>query len=102
MISRQRGGGAADAVQSISDKNYAGLDGAPMTNLSIEGCYAPVIMNAVNKMADCEQLQVTELPSRSLEELCSAYIDNDIPVILGNGQYGAKIYFKSARKNMRI
>ncbi len=46
------------------------------------GCYAPVIVNAVNEIADREQLQVTELSGRSLGELCSAYINNDIPVIL--------------------
>ena len=46
------------------------------------GCYTPVTVTAVNKMADREQLQVTELSGRSLKKLCSAYNHNDIPVIL--------------------
>jgi len=46
------------------------------------GCYAPVIKNALDKILDGESYYAEELNNVSLQDLCSQYIDNDIPVIL--------------------
>lgn len=48
------------------------------------GCYAPVIEKAVNKyLADVEADYVaTKLYNKSLDYLCSTYVDKDIPVIV--------------------
>ena len=48
------------------------------------GCYAPVIEEAVNQyLADVNANYIaTKLYNKSLEYLCSQYIDNNIPVIL--------------------
>lgn len=46
------------------------------------GCYAPVIVNALNKSIDSDKYAVNALYGRSLGELCSKYIDNGVPVIL--------------------
>lgn len=44
------------------------------------GCYAPVIVNAVNKYIDHSQYSVRALYGASLDALCQTYIDHDIPV----------------------
>ncbi len=46
------------------------------------GCYAPVIVKAINKYIDKSKYSVQELSNQSLETLCSTYIDNGIPVII--------------------
>jgi len=44
------------------------------------GCYASVIVNAVNKFID-NTFEVQELHNKPIEELCNKYIDKGIPVI---------------------
>ncbi|MBO5019034.1 MAG: C39 family peptidase, partial [Clostridia bacterium] len=46
------------------------------------GCYAPVIMNALNKALAGRTQYATNLTGKSLSTLCSDYIDNGIPVIM--------------------
>lgn len=46
------------------------------------GCYSPVIMNALNKFVNVTQYTCSEFYGKSLSELCSTYIDNDIPVVI--------------------
>ena len=46
------------------------------------GCYSPVIVNALNKFVNTNQYNVSQFYGKSLSELCSTYIDNDIPVII--------------------
>ena len=46
------------------------------------GCYSPVIVNALNKFINTNQYTVTSLNGKTLNELCSIYIDNNIPVIV--------------------
>ncbi len=45
------------------------------------GCYAPVIVNALNKFIDKDTYDVQELYNERITTLCSEYIDNGIPVI---------------------
>lgn len=45
------------------------------------GCFAPVIVNALDKFIDKNKYDIKELYDVSIEELCSKYIDNNIPVI---------------------
>lgn len=46
------------------------------------GCYAPVIVKALQSFLDLDKYNVQELHDISIEELCKQYIQNDIPVIL--------------------
>ncbi len=46
------------------------------------GCYAPVIKKALDKVLASTKYKATQLSNVSLEDLCSQYIDNDIPVIM--------------------
>lgn len=46
------------------------------------GCYSPVIVNALNKFVNSNQYSIASFNGKSLSELCSTYIDNDIPVII--------------------
>jgi len=46
------------------------------------GCYAPVIVNSVNKAAQGSKLKAYAIYGVSVEELCSRYVDNGTPVIL--------------------
>ncbi len=46
------------------------------------GCYAPVIVNAVNKYIDHSRYSVRALYGTSLDTLCKTYIDHDIPVLI--------------------
>jgi len=46
------------------------------------GCYAPVIINALDKVLYGKSYYAEELHNVSLQDLCSKYIDNNIPVIL--------------------
>lgn len=45
------------------------------------GCWAPVIENAVNKFIG-KNYTVKTIYGSSIDELCSKYIDNDIPVLV--------------------
>ncbi len=45
------------------------------------GCYAPVIVNAINKFLDKDRFDVLELYNERITTLCSDYIDKGIPVI---------------------
>ena len=51
-------------------------------NYSGFGCYAPVIVNAANKIIDHDKYIVTAMYDRSLEELCARFIDQDVPVVV--------------------
>ena len=46
------------------------------------GCYAPVIKKALDKILTSTKYKATQLSNVSLEDLCSQYIDNNIPVIM--------------------
>lgn len=46
------------------------------------GCFAPVIMKALNKFSDSCGFTATNVSGTSLSALCSNYIDKDIPVIM--------------------
>ena len=46
------------------------------------GCFAPVIVNALNKFLDASEFAVEEMYDVPLETLCSEFIDNDIPVLI--------------------
>ncbi|WP_069988759.1 C39 family peptidase [Massilioclostridium coli] len=46
------------------------------------GCYAPVIQKALNKILPNTGYSSKVLSNVSLQELCSKYIDNNIPVIM--------------------
>ncbi len=45
------------------------------------GCYAPVIVNALNKFIDKDKYDVQELYNEKVSSLCSDYIDHGVPVI---------------------
>lgn len=45
------------------------------------GCYAPVIVKAINEAAD-GKVQATELHDVPLTDLCETYIDKGVPVLL--------------------
>ncbi len=45
------------------------------------GCYAPVVVNALNKFIDKDLYDVQELYNERITTLCSEYIDKGIPVI---------------------
>ena len=45
------------------------------------GCYAPVIVNALNKFLDKDTYDVQELYNEKISTLCSEYIDKGVPVI---------------------
>ncbi len=46
------------------------------------GCYSPVIYNALGKYIDNSKYTVSLFSGRTLTDLCTTYIDNDIPVIV--------------------
>ena len=46
------------------------------------GCYAPVIKKALDKILPGKGYYAKQLSNVSLQELCSQYIDKDIPVIM--------------------
>lgn len=46
------------------------------------GCYAPVIKKAMNKVLSGTNYTAELLSNLSLNELCTQYIDNNIPVVL--------------------
>lgn len=45
------------------------------------GCYAPVIVNAINKYIDHDKFTVDAVYGLSPDTLCERYIDNGIPVL---------------------
>lgn len=46
------------------------------------GCYAPVIVTAVNQCIDRKKLEVKNITGSSMDTLCHTYIDENIPVII--------------------
>ncbi|MDR0915669.1 MAG: C39 family peptidase [Oscillospiraceae bacterium] len=46
------------------------------------GCYASVIVNAVNKIIDSAKFTVSEISDKTIDELCREYIDNGVPVLI--------------------
>lgn len=50
-------------------------------------CYAPVIKNAVDKFADKNKYEVSELYNVPLETLCRDYVMQGVPVILWGTMY---------------
>ena len=46
------------------------------------GCNSPVIVNALDKFVDKGKYNISHAYGRSLDELCSTYIDNGVPVII--------------------
>ena len=46
------------------------------------GCYSPVICNALNRIVPANSFSVSQFYGMSLEELCTTYIDQGIPVII--------------------
>lgn len=46
------------------------------------GCYSPVIQNALQRVLDNSTFSASYYLGTPLQELCTEYIDNDIPVIL--------------------
>ena len=61
------------------------------------GCYAPVIKKALDRILKDSLLYAKEVQGKSIEYLCSEYIDRDIPVIFWATQYMAP-----PRKSTRI
>lgn len=54
------------------------------------GCWAPVIVNAVNKFIDKDKFSVEGVYGVPLETLCKQYIDNGVPVLIWATQNMAK------------
>lgn len=46
------------------------------------GCNSPVIIKALDKFVNVTQYEVSHFYGKSLDYLCTTYIDNDIPVII--------------------
>ncbi len=46
------------------------------------GCYAPVIINALNKFSNQYGFHVTDCSGQSLDEICRKYINDGIPVVM--------------------
>ena len=72
---------AADAKGEKTGCNpWKAFPGNPYSEYGY-GCYAPVIVNAVNKVIDGKPFVVQALYNKPIEELCGEYIDKGIPVI---------------------
>lgn len=69
--------------------HFAG-DPRDMTGLC---CYAPVIANAINKFIDKDAYAVDEVYDLPIEELCTRYISNGIPVIFWATMYMEEPYY---------
>ena len=67
--------------KKIGSNPRKAFPGNPFT-LEGYGCFAPVIVNAVNKFIDNDKYEILELYGKSLDELCGAYVKKGIPVIL--------------------
>ena len=50
-------------------------------------CYAPVIVNALEKFVDIEEYEILELYNVPIEDLCRDYIMNNVPVIFFGTMY---------------
>ena len=61
------------------------FDGDPRDTRNSYGCYSPVIKKALDKCFQSPEIsfyKAVELKNVSLQQLCSDYIDKDIPVIM--------------------
>ncbi len=54
------------------------------------GCFAPVIVRAVN--GHCAECRAEEIDGKTLPELCSEYIDQDMPLLIWATMYMKKSY----------
>lgn len=61
-------------------------------DLSGRGCYAPVLAKAMNRILEKGNLEAKIIPDKSMQELCSEYIDNNIPVIIWGSIDMAKVH----------
>ena len=50
-------------------------------------CYAPCIVNALNKFVDTEKYEILELYGESIEDLCANYVKQGDPVIFWGTMY---------------
>ena len=50
-------------------------------------CYAPVIVNALNKFIDTSKYKIDEMYDVPIEDLCAKYITNGIPVVFWATMY---------------
>lgn len=50
-------------------------------------CYAPCIVNALNKFVDTEKYEILELYGESIEDLCTEYVKHGDPVIFWGTMY---------------
>lgn len=71
---------AADGVRYGCDPDQA-FPGDPRTTTGW-GCFAPAIVRAASKALPCDDYLVEALYDESLSTLCSAYLDQGIPVIV--------------------
>ena len=67
-------------VGADPEKVYVG--NPRLTNGQGWGCYAPVVVKAVENYAPKTKLYAANVSGRSLSQLCAEYIDSGIPVIL--------------------
>ena len=70
----------SDSGNSFGDDPRKVFLGNPYSELGW-GCYAPVIVNAINKYIDHDKFTVDAVYGLSPDTLCERYIDNGIPVI---------------------
>ena len=66
--------------EKIGCDPWEAFPGSPYSQYGY-GCYAPVIVSAVNKFIDSNTFEVQELYGKPIEELCKDYIDKEIPVV---------------------
>lgn len=59
---------------------WKAFPGDPYTNRGY-GCFAPVVIKALNKFIDKDKYEIFELYDVQVSELCSRFIDRDIPVV---------------------
>lgn len=76
------------------DPNTA-FGGSPYSSYGY-GCYAPVIKKALDRILSGKTQKATQLSGVSLSELCSKYIDNNIPVIIWATMYMNPPYISSS------
>lgn len=81
-----------DFVDQYLDKKLSGVPFDPDTHFGGNprgkgengnyGCYSPVILNALSKFVNTNKWNFSGFRDKPLSELCSEYINNNIPVIL--------------------
>ena len=67
-------------VGADPEKVYVG--NPRLTNGQGWGCYAPVVVKAVENYAPKTKLYATNVSGRSLSQLCAEYVDSGVPVML--------------------